>query len=56
MIEQELKAWAIVNWDESAIVNDGTGQKRIYRTKELAEEKAKDIGEGTSVKEITIKL
>ena len=53
--KKTIKAWAIVNWDNSDIVNDGTGQKWIFRTKKLAEEKCKKLKYGTSVVKVEIK-
>lgn len=51
---KNIKAWAVVNWKKSAIVNDGEGQKKIYRLKEFAELEAISLGYGTSVVPIII--
>ena len=50
----KIKGWAIINWDKSAIVNNGQGQKQIYRTKKLAEYTAKKIGCGTIIIPVVI--
>lgn len=44
-----IKAWAVINWNKTAIVNDGNGQKQIYRAIDLAELEATGLGHGTSV-------
>jgi len=53
-IKWETKGWAIINWEKSAIINDGEGQKQIYRTKEFAEDRAKELGYGTSIIKVKI--
>ena len=53
--DKTIQAWAIVNWTGKGIVNDGYGQKRIYRTKKIAKEE--NLPQyGTKVVKVEIKI